>query len=425
MLDIKYIREHEEEVQKNCYDRSVRVEIKDLLQVDQGRLALIQEVEGLRQERNTIAEQMKSASDEQRPGLIEKGKSLKELLAVKEAQLAEVEQRWMERMMQVPNLTHPDAPFGQTDEENKEIRKYLDPPVIDQPKSHVEIGKELEILDFERAAEVVGNKFYYLKGKLAILEQALIRFALDEAMEQGYQPITTPDLARDEVMSGTGFMPRGNESQIYSIENQQLSLIATAEIPLAGYHMNQTLTEDQLPIRYVGFSHCYRTEAGAYGRESYGLYRVHQFSKVELFVFAAPNQSDAIHEEMLRIEEQLWQKLEIPYRVVDICTGDLGGPAYRKYDIEAWMPGKVTDNDARGSYGEVTSASNCTDFQSRRLGIRMKQKDGTNVYAHTLNGTALATSRAMIAILENGQRPDGTIVVPKALVPYTGFATLN
>lgn len=425
MLDIKYIREHAEEVTKNCEERNVRVDINALLQADTERLGLIREVEDSRKERNDVSEQMKSATEEQRPGLIERGKSLKELLAVKEASLAEVEERWMSLLLQVPNVSHPDAPNGKTDEENVEIRRHIQPELIEGVKTHVELGKEHNLLDFERAASVAGNKFYYLKGRLAILEQALIRFAIDEAVEQGYTPITTPDLAKDDVLVGTGFIPRGNESQIYSIENQQLSLIGTAEIPLAGYHQNETLQEGSLPERFVGFSHCYRTEAGAYGRESYGLYRVHQFSKVELFVFASPEQSDAMHEELLRIEESIWKKLEIPYRVVDICTGDLGGPAYRKYDIEAWMPGKSGEGEKRGAYGEVTSASNCTDYQARRLGIRMKRADGSTVFAHTLNGTAIATSRAMIAIIENGQKPDGSIRIPNVLVPYCGFATLT
>jgi seryl-tRNA synthetase len=305
-----------------------------------------------------------------------------------------------------------------------EIRRHIQPEPIENVKDHVELGKEHQLIDFERAAKTSGNKFYYLKGRLAILEQALIRFALDEVMENGYTPITTPDLAQDDIIIGTGFTPRGDESQIYSIENHPLSLIGTSEITLAGFHQGDVIPEGDLPIRYAGFSHCYRTEAGSYGRESYGLYRVHQFSKVELFIFASPEQSEALHEELVRIEEGIWTKLDIPFRTVDICTGDLGGPAYRKYDLEAWMPGKSGDGGTRGAYGEVTSASNCTDYQARRLGIKMKKKDGSTVFAHTLNGTAIATSRAMIAIIENYQRPDGTIDVPKALIPYCGFAKL-
>jgi seryl-tRNA synthetase len=424
MLDIKFIREHAEEVKENARKRHVTVDIDELLRVDAERLALLKEVEDLRRERNETAEKIPSVAPEAKPGLIEHGKEVKQLIAVKESELAEAEERWMGILLEVPNMTHPDSPVGATDEENVPIRTIGEPTKIKDPKDHVQIGKELDILDFDRAAEVSGAKFYYLKGKLAILEQSLIRFALDCAMENGFTPVTTPDVARDEVLRGTGFIPRGNESQIYSIENSDLSLIGTAEITLSGLHMGQAIDEDKLPIRYVGFSHCYRTEAGAYGRESYGLYRVHQFSKVELYVYAAPEQSEALHAELLRIEEDIWTKLGIPFHVVDICTGDLGGPAYRKYDLEAWMPGKASGK-GKGAYGEVTSASNCTDFQARRLGIKVKRKSGTVEFLHTLNGTAIATSRAMIAILENGQQEDGSVIIPKVLVPYCGFERIG
>jgi len=424
MLDIKFIREHANEVKENARKRHVAVDIDELLRVDAERLALLKEVEELRRDRNETAEKIPSSAPEAKPGLIEHGKEVKKLIAIKEAELAEAEGRWMGLQLEVPNMTHPDSPLGATDEENVPIRTIGEPAKIENVKDHVEIGKALDILDFDRAADVSGAKFYYLKGKLAILEQSLIRFALDCAMENGFTPVTTPDLARDEVLRGTGFIPRGNESQIYSIENCELSLIGTAEITLSGLHMGQTLDEDRLPIRYVGFSHCYRTEAGAYGRESYGLYRVHQFSKVELYAYAAPEQSEAMHAELLRIEEQIWTKLGMPFHVVDICTGDLGGPAYRKYDLEAWMPGKSTA-EGKGAYGEVTSTSNCTDFQARRLGMKVKRKDGTVEFLHTLNGTAIATSRAMIAILENGQQPDGSVVIPNVLVPYCGFEKIG
>ena len=421
MLDIKFIREHLEEVKTICKERNVQVDIDTFIEIDGKRLKALQEVEDLRRKRNDVADKMKSASAEERPALIEEGKGLKEELAIKEATLAENEQAWMELLLQIPNRIHPDAPKGHTDEENVVLRKEGSLPEIAEAKTHVELGKERDILDFEKASAVSGNKFFYLKGKLAILEQALIRFALDEAMAHGFVPLTTPDLAKDETIVGTGYNPRGNESQIYSIENQDISLIGTSEITLAGYHQGEVIPEEKLPIKYVGFSHCYRTESGAYGRESYGLYRVHQFSKVELFVFATPEQSDALHEELLRIEESFWKKLEIPYQVINICAGDLGAPAYRKYDIEAWMPGKHAGDDARGAYGEVTSASNCTDYQARRLGIRTKKNDGNIEFLHTLNGTCVATSRAMIAILENGQQADGSIRIPKALIPYCGF----
>lgn len=251
----------------------------------------------------------------------------------------------------------------------------------------------------------------------------MIRFALDECMKNGFVPMTTPDLARDEVISGAGFNPRGNESQIYSIENADISLVGTAEITVGGYHMNEAIDEARLPLRYVALSHCFRTEAGSYGRTEYGLYRIHQFSKVEMFVFASPEQSEAVHQEILRMEEEIWKKLEIPYRVVDICTGDLGGPAYRKYDLEAWMPGKPVE-EGRGGWGEITSTSNCTDYQARRLGIKVKRADGSVEFLHTLNGTAISLARALLTVIENGQQADGSILIPKVLIPYCGFDRL-
>lgn len=424
MLDIKFIREHAEEVRKNCRLRNVGVDIDVLLQLDAERLSLLQDVQRLRQERNEIAERVKAASASERPGLVERGKELKRLIAVKEADLAASEEPWMNLLLQVPNMTHPDAPVGENETFNAEIRQSGEPRRIKDAKTHVELGAALEVLDFERAAKVTGAKFYFLKGRLAVMEQALIRFALDELMANGFTPLITPDLARDEVLVGTGFQPRGVESQVYSIENGDLSLVGTAEITTAGYHMNEVLDEGRLPLCYAALSHCFRTEAGAYGRESYGLYRVHQFTKVEMFVFAAAEQSETMLAELVRLEEDLWKKLDIPFRTVDICSGDLGGPQARKYDLEAWMPGKSSE-EGRGGWGEVTSASNCTDFQARRLGIKVKRRNGSVEFLHTLNGTAIATSRALIAIMENYQQPDGSIKVPPVLVPYCGFGKIG
>jgi seryl-tRNA synthetase len=279
-----------------------------------------------------------------------------------------------------------------------------------------------DLVDFDRGTKVSGAKFYFLKGKLAILEMALIRYVQDYLLKEGFIPMSTPDLAKDDVIVGTGFSPRGPETQIYSLENSDLSLIGTAEITLGGYHKDEVLSTNQLPIRYAGVSHCYRTEAGSYGRESYGLYRVHQFSKVEMFVFCTPEQSEAMHLELLRHEEHIFESLQIPFRVVDICTGDLGGPAYRKYDLEAWMWGR---NAGLGDWGEVTSTSNCTDYQARRLNIKYKKEDGSSAFVHTLNGTAISLARALIALLENHQQPDGSIRIPAALVPYCGFDSIG
>ncbi|HLL57637.1 MAG TPA: serine--tRNA ligase, partial [Rubrobacteraceae bacterium] len=285
-------------------------------------------------------------------------------------------------------------------------------------KDHVELGEALGIIDFEAGTKVAGSKFYFLRRDAVLLELGLVRYALDRLIEHGYEPTITPDLARDEALIGTGFMPRGPETQIYSVEGNDLSLIATAEIPLAGSLTGEILEGESLPIRLAGLSHCFRTEAGSHGRASRGLYRVHQFTKVEMFAFAQPEQSEALHEEMLGIEEEIFGGLGIPYRVVDICTGDLGGAAYRKYDMEAWMPG-------RDAYGEITSTSNTTDYQARRLQIRYRTDGGRPQLLHTLNGTAIAVSRALIPILENNQQEDGTVLVPEALVPYVGKKVLE
>jgi seryl-tRNA synthetase len=418
MLDMRFVRENIDAVRENIANRGVSVDLDALLELDAGRLVLLKEVEAMRKERNEVAEAMRSAAKEDRPALIERGKKLKEDLVTKEADLETVEKAWREEALKLPNMTHPDAPIGKTDEDNKVIDTVGEIRKLEKPRSHVELAQMHDLIDFERAAKTTGAKFYFLKGKLAILEQAMLTWAAREMAAEGYLPMSTPDLAKDDVLVGVGFNPRGPEAQIYSVEGTDLSLIGTSEITLGGYHKDEILDEASLPIKFAGISHCYRTEAGAYGRESYGLYRVHQFSKVELFVFCAPEQSEAMHLELRRLEERIFQKLEIPYQVVDICTGDLGGPAYRKFDLEAWMWGR---GEGKGGYGEVTSTSNCTDYQARRLNVRLRRKDGTLDYAHTLNGTAISLARALIAVLENHQNEDGSIEVPDVLRPYTGF----
>ncbi|MFA6160644.1 MAG: serine--tRNA ligase [Patescibacteria group bacterium] len=420
MLDIKFVRDNPDLVQKNCDARNVKASVAELIKVDQEYLALLREIEMLREERNKVAASTQGA--ENRAVMVEKGKAIKITLSEKEKALEIVELERRGLMMRLPNMTHPDAPIGLDDSENKEIKKWGEVAKLSKPLNHVELGEKLDILDFERGVKVAGAKFYFWKGKGALLEQAITRFVLDYLVKNGFTPLITPDLAKDEILLGTGYQPRGSETQIYSIENTDLSLVGTAEIPIGGYHKDEVLDKAQLPLKYVGLSHCFRTEAGAYGRESYGLYRVHQFAKVEMFVFCTPEQSEAMHLEILKHEENIFQALEIPYRVVDICSGDLGGPAYRKYDLEAWMWGR---NDGKGDWGEVTSASNCTDFQARRLNIKTRGEDGSLQYVHTLNGTGSALSRTPIALMENHQQEDGTIKIPKALIPYCGFDSIG
>ncbi|HEV3023995.1 MAG TPA: serine--tRNA ligase, partial [Pirellulales bacterium] len=319
----------------------------------------------------------------------------------------------------IPNLSHPDAPLGADDQANLEIRKGKTlPPAFDfKPLDHVELGERLGLFDFDGGAKVAGHGFYFLKNEAVLLELALQRYALDLLMAEGFTPTITPDLARNEILQGTGYIPRGPETQIYSIAESDLSLVATAEITLGGLLADTILEAEQLPIKLCGVSHCYRTEAGAHGRATRGLYRVHQFTKVEMFAFTLPDASDAMLEYFCELECRLFDGLGIAYRVVDTATGDLGGPAYRKFDLEAWMPGR----GEKGEYGEVTSTSNCTDYQARRLGIRFRHKaEKGTTFVHTLNGTAIAISRALIAILENYQQADGSVLIPAALRGLVG-----
>ncbi|MBA2376178.1 MAG: serine--tRNA ligase [Actinomycetota bacterium] len=415
MLDLKYIRENAETVKENCVNRGVEADVDLLVELADRRSALITELNELRQNQNEMVKNVgRERDEEKRKKLIEESRAAKDEVPKKESELHEVEGRLEEEQLKIPNITHPDSPIGKDDTENVEISRWGGVPEFDfDVKDHVELGESLGIIDFDAGAKTTGSKFYFLRGDAVLLELGLIRYAMDILIERGFTPTITPDLARDEMLVGTGFIPRGPEAQIYSVEGDDLSMIATAEITLAGSLADEILDESELPIRLAGLSHCFRTEAGAHGRASRGLYRVHQFTKVEMFVFTTPEKSEETHAEMLEIEEKVFQGLGLPYRVVDICTGDLGGAAYRKYDVEAWMPG-------RNDFGEVTSTSNTTDFQARRLKIRYRKDGGRPQLLHTLNGTALALSRAFIALLEVHQQKDGSVQLPENLVPYVG-----
>jgi seryl-tRNA synthetase len=420
MLDLKYIRENAEAVQENSSNRDVEADVGLVVELADRRSALIQELNELRQRQNQMARSIGKEQDpESRDRLIAESRAMKDRIPEKEADLSEVERRMREELLKIPNMTHPDAPIGKDDSENVEIRRWGEIPDFDfDIRDHVELGESLGIIDFDAGAKVAGSKFYFLRGDAVLLELGLVRYAMDILTQLGYQATITPDLARDEMLVGTGFIPRGPETQIYSVEDSDLSLIATSEIPLAGSLADEIVEENELPIRLAGLSHCFRTEAGSHGRASRGLYRVHQFTKVEMFAFTTPELSEELHAEMLDIEERIFQGLGLPYRVVDICTGDLGGAAYRKFDLEAWMPG-------RNDYGEVTSTSNTTDYQARRLRIRYRRDGGRPQLLHTLNGTAIAVSRALIALLENYQREDGSILLPEVLVSYVGKERLG
>ncbi|MFI5455605.1 MAG: serine--tRNA ligase [Isosphaerales bacterium] len=423
MLDLKYVVANAEAVKQNCRNRNVAPDvIEDVdraVALEGERRGLLQAVEEMRRRQNEVAQATgREREPQKRSAKIEEGKRLKSEVAEQEERLRRLDAELTQRLRRVPNLTHPDAPFGLNEDDSREIRRVGTPRTFDfKPKDHVELGKDLDLIDFETAGKVSGNGFYFLKNDAVLLDLALQQFAVRKLIDAGFTPIITPDLARNNILEGIGFTPRGDETQVYSIEDTELSLIGTAEITLGGMLADLVLAEHDLPVRYVGLSHCFRTEAGAAGRASRGLYRVHQFTKVEMFAFCTPEASSAIHAEMLAIEEDLFGALGIPFRVLDICSGDLGGPAYRKFDLEAWMPGR----GPHGEYGEVTSASDCTDYQSRRLNIRYRPsgQKGTR-FVHTLNGTAVALSRALIVILENYQRSDGRIDVPEVLRPYVG-----
>lgn len=417
MLDIKFIIDNTDIIKACIKKRCVTADVDGLLAVYTKRKALMQHLEHQRAEGNRIAKAIPASSPEEKTRLITQGRALNADISQMEDELRTMDLAYHEAMLSIPNLLADDTPLGETDAENLVLRTHLTPRVFDFiPKDHVEIGKTLDLIDFESGTKVAGSKFYFIKNEAVLLELALKLFAMKIAAEFGYTTLITPDLAKKSVLIGTGFSPRGEESNIYNLEDLDLSLIATAEITVGGIHADEIINEENLPIKYVAESHCFRREAGSGGKESKGLYRVHQFSKIELFQITTPETSANALEEILKIEETIYQKLQLPYRVVRICAGDLGAAAFKKYDIEAWMPGRDSDE----KYGEVTSASNCTDFQSRRLNIKYRTKDNKKIYPYTLNGTAIALSRVLLAVLENYQQKDGSVLIPDVLQPYVG-----
>lgn len=416
MLDIKYIREHVEEIKQNCVSRRVKVDIDRLLELNDARNKWKQNIDEMRAKRN------QGSKSKPTPEEIKKMKELGEEIKMFEARLSETDAEYSELMMQVPNLTHSESPVGGEEDFRVVYQKDMAPFAF-APKDHEELLLNLNMIDFERGAKVAAAKFYFAKNDLVRLNQALINYGLDVVTSHGFEILETPDMARNTILQGTGFNPRGNETQIYSVENTDLSLIGTAEITVGGYHADEILDLSTGPKKYVALSHCFRTEAGAYGRTSKGLYRVHQFTKLEMFVYCKPEDSEAMHQELLGIEREICDGLGLSYRVIDIASADLGGPAYRKFDIEAFMTMKSSEG-TQGDFGEVTSTSNCTDYQARRLNIRYRKDDGTTEFVHTLNGTAVVLSRFPIAIIEQYQNADGTIRVPEALQKYLGKSVI-
>lgn len=422
MLDLRFIKDNLDAVKKNIGNRFMKADAELVAALYDTRNEMQKRLEDERRARNENAAAMKGKVDAStRETLIAEGKRLKDGIASLETEVEDIQSRLDTELRRIPNMAHPDAPIGKEDKDNTELKRVGKPTQFNfEPKDHVQLGQDLDIIDFEAGTKVSGTKFYYLKNEGVFLELGLVRYALDILTKKGFTPFITPDIAKTDILEGIGFNPRGEESNIYSIEGEDSCLVGTAEITLGGYHSDTIFTKDRLPLRMAGLSHCFRREAGAAGQFSKGLYRVHQFTKLEMFSFCLPEDSDRIHEELRQIEEEIFSGLGIPFRVVDTCTGDLGAAAYRKWDLEAWMPGRNG-----GEWGEVTSTSNCTDYQARRLNIKYKDDDGKNKYVHMVNGTAIAVSRGIIALLENYQQEDGTVRIPEVLVPYLGFDVIR
>ena len=417
MLDPRSLAERRDEIVESCRRRRVPADVDGAIEAQERVTTLTTESNELNRIRNEHQKAGKKLEAAERDAHVTEGRRLKQEVATLEEALREARGSLDEKLDPIPNFIHPAVPEGGEEDFNV-LSTWGEVPSFDfTPLDHLAISEKIDLVDFERAAKVAGQKWYYLKNDAVLLDLALTRFALDRVMAAGFSPYTTPDVARTDVVHAMGFNPRGEETNIYALAQDDLCLIGTAEIPLGGLLLDQLVDEDELPMRVAGLSHCFRVEAGAYGRESRGLYRVHQFSKTEMFIFSTPEQSDAMHDELLAVEEGIFQALEVPYRVIDVATGDLGAPAYRKFDIEAWMPGRSEG----GSFGEITSASNCTDYQARRLRARFRSQGAKKTeFVHTLNGTAISNTRTIMLLLEIHQQKDGSVRIPKALQPYMG-----
>jgi len=412
MLDLKLIRDNPDLVRAGLRKKNADPGLVDrVLEIDRRRRDLIQHVEALRAEQNQASAGIPRLSGEERIRRITAMRELSERLKTLEPDLKAIEDDLQRALLLLPNLPHATVPAGKDASENVPVRSWGQKPEFAfPPLDHLDLGTRLGIIDMERGAKVAGSRFYYLTGPGVLLEQALMRFGLDLLVAEGFTPVVTPFLVRPEIITGAWGGAELDTQQVYRIEGEELALIGTSEQSLAGMHQDETLDEGSLPRRLAGISWNFRREAGSYGRDVRGLYRVHQFDKLEMFSYAVPERSWDEHEYLVSLEERYLQRLGLHHRVVAICGGDTSAPSAKTYDVETWMPG-------RGEFGETQSCSNCTDFQARRLGIRVRRARGTD-YVHTLNGTLVATSRALIAVLENYQQKDGSVRVPEALVPY-------
>lgn len=420
MLDIKFIRENKDQVAKAAKDKRFNVDLDALLKTDETLRARQSEMEGLQAERNRISKQIATAAPADRDGLKAQVGQLKPRLEELENEVRNLSADFERQILLVPAPARADVPIGKDDSENVEVKKWGTPRAFEfKAKTHMELGEKLDIIDVERGVKLAGSRSYVLRGWGARLEQAILRMTLDKLIAKDYIQLSVPVLVNEEAMTGTGYFPNGRD-QAYLVERDNMALVGTAEVSLTSYHANEILREDQLPIKYMAQSSCFRREAGTYGKDVHGLYRVHQFLKIEQVIIAKNDVagSEALHNELLTNAEEILQALELPYRVVYVCTGDLGQGQVRKHDIETWMP-------SRNAYSETHSCSTFHDFQARRLKLRYKDSSGQNIICHTLNNTAVASPRVLIPFLETHQNEDGSIRIPKALVPYLGTELIS
>ncbi|MFA5360517.1 MAG: serine--tRNA ligase [Candidatus Paceibacterota bacterium] len=416
MLDIKLIREQPDKIKQGIKKKGADISLVDkVLELDAKKRSLLQEIEAIRAKKNATEKKITEEKDKEK--IIQVLKEAKEFLLLKEKEMASIEEEYNKVMSLIPNPPLDDVPEGKDDKENVVLREVGKKPQFNfVPQDYLSLGENLNMIDVKRAAKISGSRFGILKNGAAILEVALIKFIFDKLAKKGFIPIIPPVLIKPRPFWGMGYLDRGAE-EVYYLPKDDLYLVGTSEQIIGPMHLDEVFQEEELPLRYVSFSSCFRREAGSYGKDTKGILRVHQFDKIEMFVFCKPEDSVKEHQLLLSIEEEIMKDLKIPYRVLNICAGDLGDPAVAKYDIEAWLPGQ---NKGEGEYRETHSTSNCTDFQSRRLNIKFRnKKTGKNELVHTLNGTALALGRGILSIMENYQTKDGKIQVPRALWHYT------
>ena len=416
MIDPQLLKTNIEAIEENIRKRDLDIDLDKLKLLDESRRALKFESEKLRAEQKKLGKEIASASEKEKVILLEKAEKISDKVKSLSEETQQKDEEFFDAWIKIPNIVNSSSPVGKTDEDNKEIKKVGEPKSIKNPMTHLEIGENLGLIDVERASKISGSRFSYLFGDLVKIQFNLVSYTLNKLSEKGFNPTIPPVLVRENALFGTGFFPDDSD-QVYEVQNDDLFLVGTSEVSLAALHTDEIIDIEKLPLRYAGYSTCFRREAGTYGKDTSGIFRVHQFDKVEMFSFCDPEKSNEEHEHILAIEEEILKDLEIPYRVVDVCTGDLGASAAKKYDIEAWIP-------SQQKYREVTSCSNTTDFQARRLNMRTKNENG-NTILHTLNGTALAVGRILIALLENNQQSDGSVTFSDDLGKILGVNKLS